>query len=227
MPIKTKANGGVNTNTNTSTRTSKNVFASLYVSDSDSEDEVEVPMKKMSLEEKVATSSLPHVATTNTPQVATSSLPPSPSLRSFQGVKDENVSPSIFAKQGTSTYINAFLKGKGKERSNKKEDNDGWISIAWNKPRFVDDEEKKIKEEMLEEIILEEPVAVVQDLCTSTELKEEESTVSNEVKVKNWAEKIRVNLEKVETKRTSELSDDFISSLGKLSFFRKPLTVDN
>jgi hypothetical protein len=34
-------------------------------------------------------------------------------------------------------------------------------------------------------------------------------------------------LERAESKRTSELSDDFISSLGRLTFFRKPMTVDN
>ena len=157
-------------------------------------------------------------------------VPQSPTLRSFQGAllakspsieglddKDERVNTNIFAKQGSPTLASLMKGNLGKGK--KKEDNDGWISIAWNKPRFVEDEEeKKMKEELYEE------VKTLEEVNTFDKEPEE---VSTEMKVKNWAEKIKVNLERAESKRTSELSDDFISSLGRLTFFRKPMTVDN
>jgi hypothetical protein len=115
-----------------------------------------------------------------------------------------------------------------KKYKNKKKDDDGWTSIVWNRPRFVneDDEERKIKEELIAEA----------NLPTTPKYTEEDLEASEKVHkttllAKEWAAKIQADLERVETntkeKRRTELSDDFVASLGKLSFFRKPMVVSS
>ena len=102
---------------------------------------------------------------------------------------------------------NPFSRGR-KGRPQERRVDDGWTSITWNKPQFVDDDsddEKKIKEEIVAEALPSSP-------------KEEEVPSM----AKAWAEKVKASLEKAEKKKP-ELSDDFIASLGKLSFFRRPL----
>jgi hypothetical protein len=232
MPIKTKANGSantininINTNTNSRGKATNNIFSSLYESDSESETESDNDSVCEEVTGKMKETIISHSPLTK--EVTT--VPQSPTLRSFQGAllakgpsieglddKDERVNTNIFAKQGSPTLASLMKGNLGKGK--KKEDNDGWISIAWNKPRFVEDEEeKKMKEELYEE------VKTLEEVNTFDKEPEE---VSTEMKVKNWAEKIKVNLERAESKRTSELSDDFISSLGRLTFFRKPMTVE-
>lgn len=118
------------------------------------------------------------------------------------------------------------LFSRGKKRANTKRQNeDGWTSIAWSRPRFIgdDDEERKIKEEILEEAIMP---------TTPTYTAQEEDKTKFTQLAKEWSAKIRAGLEKAEAStvtnvRRTELSEDFIASLGKLSFFRKPMTVSN
>ena len=88
-----------------------------------------------------------------------------------------------------------------------KKDADGWNTVQQKpRPNFIseDDEEKVIRRE-IEEEAASVSVATV------------------------WAEKIRESLERAESVRvavsegaTKGLSNDFISSLDKLSFFRRP-----
>lgn len=135
-----------------------------------------------------------------------------------------------------------FSKGK-KKKVYKKKDDDGWTSIVWNKPQFVneDEEEKKIKQELIEEAAIpvtppyyDEPVKEETEVENT---KEENKATEKEHKTtqlaKEWAAKIKADLEKAEavalekasTTKKKELSDDFIASLSKLSFFRKPMVV--
>jgi hypothetical protein len=117
-----------------------------------------------------------------------------------------------------------FSRGK-KRRGAKKREEDGWTSIVWNKPQFLnDDDEKRIKLERLEESIPMTPPYTDEPVSTG------ESTHKTSALAKEWAAKIQKDLERAEasvapTKRKTELTDDFIASLGKLSFFRKPSVV--
>jgi hypothetical protein len=116
-----------------------------------------------------------------------------------------------------------FTRGKAKRTQKKKED-DGWTSIVWNRPRFMeDDEERKIREELIEEATLNEP---------KTPQYTDEDTHKTTQLAKEWAAKLQADLERAEkqteqkpTKRT-DLSEDFVASLGKLSFFRRPMAVE-
>lgn len=116
-----------------------------------------------------------------------------------------------------------FSKNK-KRKSGRKKEEDGWTSIAWKRPQFMtEDDEIKIKEEKLEEVIRTTPESSEEE-CKK-EVQEHHKTTQL---AKEWAAKIRQSLEKAEASgaepkaKKAELSDEFIASLGKLSFFRKP-----
>jgi hypothetical protein len=187
----------------------QNPFDALQSSDSDSESESE-----NGSEEPVAT------VVQNT--------------RKFVKEKDwELVKPN-----DTRTFFSKLNKNKSNRNTHRTNDN-GWTSIAWSKPRFIDtkveedEEERKIREERLEELMeAEAKTPPIYEKEEVREEKEEEEKEKPPAQIKDWALKIRDSLEKAEKekpkpKEKTELSEDFISSLGKLSFFRKPMTVEN
>lgn len=123
---------------------------------------------------------------------------------------------------------------KSNKKNHEKTHSNGWTSIAWSKPRFEDvkedEEEKKIREERLQDLV------EVEDTSPKTppvyeDVGEGEEKEKVPAQIKDWAVKIRESLEKAEKEKPkakeNALSEDFISSLGKLSFFRKPMTVEN
>jgi hypothetical protein len=119
----------------------------------------------------------------------------------------------------------ASIFSRGKKQKGKKREEDGWTSIVWNRPRFLndDDEERKIKEELIAEANL--PTT---PKYTEEDLEASEKVHKTTILAKEWAAKIQADLERVEEgkeRRRTELSEDFVASLGKLSFFRKPMTV--
>ncbi len=113
-------------------------------------------------------------------------------------------------------------------------DMDGWTSIQWSKPQFVDSDtesvesETQIKKELEQEALecdieyVSEEVAVsstsVPDLFPSLLNRGSINTVA-------WAEKIKQSLEKAEITRKNPVApgikptEDFVSGLGGISFF--------
>jgi hypothetical protein len=91
-----------------------------------------------------------------------------------------------------------------------KRETDGWNTVQVKpRPNFIveDDEEKAIRREMEEEAKVEEAG--------------EGAGLTHPAQI--WADKIRESLERAEAARSQPkaLSNDFISSLDKLSFFRR------
>jgi hypothetical protein len=93
-----------------------------------------------------------------------------------------------------------------------KRETDGWNTVQPKpRPNFIveDDEEKAIRREMEEEAKMEGA---------------DEGLGGGTHPAQIWADKIRESLERAEASRSAPkaLSNDFISSLDKLSFFRRP-----
>lgn len=113
-------------------------------------------------------------------------------------------------------------------------DKDGWTSIQWSKPQFVDSDtesvesETQIKKELEQEALecdieyASEEVAVgstsVPDLFPSLLNRGSINTLA-------WAEKIKQSLEKAEMTRKNPVApgikptEDFVSGLGGITFF--------
>ncbi len=92
-----------------------------------------------------------------------------------------------------------------------KRETDGWNTVQPKpRPNFIveDDEEKVIRREMEEEAKMEGA---------------DEGGAAGTHPAQIWADKIRESLERAEATRSApkNLSNDFISSLDKLSFFRR------
>lgn len=120
------------------------------------------------------------------------------------------------------TQDNVYMSKRKNKNRMEKVDREGWTSITWTKPQFVseDDEERQIQKEIMEEIAEAEA-------CEEEQEKVEEK--NDTASAMMWAERIRASLEKAEQSKrsvSSGLSDDFVASLGKLSFFRRPLTQE-
>lgn len=135
---------------------------------------------------------------------------------------DNETCEDTVVEQQTAKQEDVVYMGKKKNKNRlEKIDREGWTSITWTKPQFVseDDEERAIQKEMLEEIAEAEA-------SMAAEEGQEDNEKNDTVSAMMWAERIRQSLEKAEqSKKTvsSGLSDDFVASLGKLSFFRRPL----
>ncbi len=194
-----------------------NPFAALARPDSDSESE-DTPKKIPVLRQQ------PTVH--NTPI-----LPPSsPPFRVW------NLQPELSAVFSASPFSSKKKRGKVVHAE---ADHDGWVSIKKSQPMFVDDSanssdtEKEIKKEALLEALgelasLDEP--------TQQQNKTEEAPLSmrsllsrgqNEMTALDWAERVRASLERAEAQRrpagAPSSTDAFVSTLGRLSFFRRPL----
>jgi hypothetical protein len=135
-------------------------------------------------------------------------------------------------KEEKRTYASAVSRGTTK----------GWVSIKWQGPQFVDDEEelseKEIMKEALEEAGVlprpeEESVEISKEVSkessgnvptNSPDLKPLWNRSTNTAAV--WAEKVKQNLEKAEAARRPHVgsfrpTEDFVAGVGRLSFFRK------
>ncbi len=179
---------------------SKNPFAALQMdSDSDSEKSKQSPSLRIL-----------------TPQQ-------SPSFRVWKLEEGEEKPKNVFK----STFSQ-------KKRRQVNHEHEGWVSIQKNQPNFVDDNastdsEKEIKKEMIMEALTLEPVSPP-DL---EEKKEGDSVLSRGtgMSAMDWSERVRTSLEKAEQARnkpptSAQKTEDFINGLGRLSFFRRPMTTD-
>ena len=168
----------------------------------------------------------------NTPSQTTKNIETSPSLRVWKLTKEEEQT------RNSTTFGSPFsVKKKGKTKQNHTHaDNDGWVSIRKNQPTFLDDSadssesEKEIKKEALMEALVElsaldtpsTRVSTIQ--TTGTGMRSLLNRGHNEMTAMDWAERVRVTLEKSEASRrtpSSQASEEFVSSLGRLSFFRR------
>ena len=107
-----------------------------------------------------------------------------------------------------------------------REDTDGWVSIRWSQPQFQDNFEILDEGSCKDKVQVEEtqfPSLLTRGECVK---QSQEDTISAVV----WAEKIKKNLERAELSRCAkarENSQKFIEPFGRLSFFRRPMVVEN
>jgi hypothetical protein len=128
-----------------------------------------------------------------------------------------------------------------KKRKQKLEnDKDGWVSIQNNQPHFVDDNastesEQEIKKEVIMESLTLEPVSPPEfsEEANATKSTEFPSMLQRGggMTAMDWAERVRNSLERAEQARNkppsaAQKTEDFVNALGRLSFFRRPLTQD-
>ena len=163
---------------------------------------------------------------------------PSPSLR----IQTPTQSPSFRVwklEEGEEKTKNVFKNAfSQKKRKQKMDQHEGWVSIQKNQPQFVDDNastesEKEIKKEVIMEALTLEPVSPPD--FEQTEKGEFNSMLArgtgSTMSAMDWAERVRTSLEKAEQARnkppsSAQKTEDFINGLGRLSFFRRPLTND-
>ncbi len=205
-----------------------NPFAALAQGDSDSESDVQpvIIVKQQP-------------TAPNTPAAPVAKEPASPPFRTWGILKEQDKTHAIFRQNHFSS------KDKDKKRRGKmihaEADHEGWVSIKKNQPMFVDesagssDTEQEIKKEALLDALpsLDDSVSaapVTQDEG-ATGMRSLLSRGQNEMTALDWAERVRASLERAEQTRrpagTSQPADTFVSSLGRLSFFRRTLPSEN
>ena len=111
-----------------------------------------------------------------------------------------------------------------------REDNDGWVSIRWSQPQFQDNleflDEVSAKDQMQDKVQVEESQFPSLLMRGDSVKQSQEDNISAVV----WAEKIKKNLERAELSRCAkarENSQKITDSFGRLSFFRRPMVVEN
>jgi hypothetical protein len=186
---------------------SKNPFAALQM---DSDSESEKPKQSQS------------------PSLRILSPQQSPSFRVWKLEEGEEKPKNVFK--------STFSQKKRRQKMEANHEHEGWVSIQKNQPNFIDDgasteSEKEIKKEMIMEALTLEPVSP-----PDFEEKKEGSSVlsrgtGTSMSAMDWAERVRTSLEKAEQARnkppsSAQKTEDFINGLGRLSFFRRPMTTD-
>jgi hypothetical protein len=110
-----------------------------------------------------------------------------------------------------------------------REDTDGWVSIRWSQPQFQDNLEF-LDEGSIQQV--EDKVKIEETQFPSLLMRGDSVKQSQEDNISAvvWAEKIKKNLERAELTRCAkarENSQKFIEPFGRLSFFRRPMVVEN
>ena len=190
---------------------SKNPFAALQY-DSDSDSAIEEQKKP---EEPV-------VLRIHTPTQ-------SPSYRVWKLDEGEEKPKNVFK--------TPFSQKKRKQKMESEKDG-GWVSIQKNQPQFVDDSvstdsEQEIKKEVVMEALVLEPTTPPDySKPVSTEFQSMFNRgTGTTLTAMDWAERVRSSLEKAEQARNkppaaAQKTEDYVNGLGRLSFFRRPLTTD-
>lgn len=199
-----------------------NPFAGLMHDDSSDSDSEEILQQKQIHAQPTAP---------NTPAQTKQNVEISPAFRVWNVSNEEPV-------KTTTPFSSPFsVKKKGKTKQiHVQDENDGWVSIRKNQPVFLDDSaessdsEKEIKKEALMEALVElsalDGGVKTQPSVTATTGPPMRSLLNrgqNEMTAMDWAERVRVTLEKSEGQRraSSQASEDFVAGLGRLSFFRR------
>jgi len=147
--------------------------------------------------------------------------------------KTEEIKNNIFS--------SPFSKGKKVvsrqwSRPRFKENEEGWTSIRWNQPQFQNEEEQDQEQAKAEEVHEGADAETEADAFPSLRKSEpwgssrpDQESVSAVV----WADRIRRSLERAEASRAAKSKDsrlvdqdDFKESLGRLSFFRRPVLTE-
>ena len=151
--------------------------------------------------------------------------------------KNEEIKNNIFS--------SPFSKGKKVvsrqwSRPRFKENEEGWTSIRWNQPQFQNEEEvpdAEVEKQLEAEEVHEEPEPEAEAEAFPSLRKSEPWSSSRpdqeSVSAVVWAERIRRSLERAEASRAAKSKDsrlvdqdDFKESLGRLSFFRRPVITE-
>ncbi len=153
----------------------------------------------------------------------------SPSFRVWKLEEGEEKPKNVFK--------STFTQKKRKQKMETNSEYEGWVSIQKNQPQFLADDnastgsEKEIRKEVIMEALMLEPVS-------PPDFEEKEGFNSmlargtgQTMSAMDWAERVRTSLEKAEQSRNkppsaAQKTEDFVNGLGRLSFFRRPLTND-
>lgn len=108
-----------------------------------------------------------------------------------------------------------------------REDADGWVSIRWNQPQFQESESPPT--EPTSNLSVEyEPRPLVKQEFPSLLTRGTSNVVVNQQETMSavaWAEKIKKSLERAELARAAKSFHNTEESVGRLSFFRRPMIV--
>ncbi len=190
-----------------------NPFANLHLDESSSDEEEET--KRIHIQPTAP----------NTPALQTKPNEASPSFRVWKLTKEEEQTRNTFG-----SPFSVKKKSSKTKQVHSQADHEGWVSIQKNKPVSSEsanssDSEKEIKKEALMEALAElssldapAPEKVDQPQTTMRSLL---NRGQHEMTALDWAERVRVNLEKAESHRRTSAGNDFLASLGRPSFFRK------
>lgn len=153
----------------------------------------------------------------------------SPSFRVWKLEEGEEKPKNVFK--------STFSQKKRKQKMEMTNDHEGWVSIQKNQPNFVDDNastesEKEIKKEVIMEALTLEHVSPPDFEPSTGEFNSMLARgTGSTMSAMDWAERVRTSLEKAELARSkppsnAQKTEDFVNGLGRLSFFRRPLTND-
>jgi len=184
----------------------KNPFACL-ASDSDSENDLPAVLAAVPAK---STTTTPHTSR-NTPVSAPTAT--TSSSAQFRVWADEPV-------PGSSNVFNAPFNRTIQKRWNNprfKEDSEGWTSISWTQPQFVDDATSEKKSVSSEEDI---PVPVIPPQEFPSLLLRGTIDDVKETPAAVWAERVKKQLDKAEAARATRRE-------GRLSFFRSSATQES
>ncbi len=194
---------------------SGNPFAALAQGDSDSESETE----GITLQQQATAPSTPALH-----------VPSSPPFRIWN-LQGEERSKGVFA-ASNGPFSSKKKRGKVVHQP---ADHEGWVSIKKNQPHLIDDSanssdtEQEIKKEALLEALGE--LTTLESASTPLEstgggMRPLLSRGQNEMTALDWAERVRASLERAESqRRPASQTDTFVSSLGRVSFFRRAETT--
>lgn len=139
-------------------------------------------------------------------------LEKSPTFRTW--AKDDT---NRFQEKKTNIFSSPFTKKTWKRHI--QEDTEGWFNIRTNKPLFQEESSDTSHVENVKDTYSDNSPPPL-------DLKEEDMNTSDSAII--WAERIKKSLERAESARVkSKVSDEeFKEALGRLSFFRRPLTSE-
>ncbi len=142
---------------------------------------------------------------------------PSPAAAHVEQPADSKPRYRVWAEtpEPTPTAV-PFSKGR-RSKVRHASDKEGWTSIQWNKPQFQEDSPESLS-------AASTPRPIEEDLVEAAPRTPED--MAREAKM--WADRVKASLEKAEAAKQKHnqkpLTDDFIQSLSKLSFFRRAPT---
>ena len=141
------------------------------------------------------------------------------------------VAPIKMVEQDQKVDLREFTIVRNTRGKQVRTDKEGWTSVQWSKPQFVDSDTESVESELQikKELEMEEcepPDASDEDIPPIQTLPDTFPSLLNRgsINAMAWAEKIKQSLEKAESTGSKKApgiqkTDEFVSGLGRVSFF--------